>query len=199
MSGPPKDITPSELWLRLTEMPRPSKVVDFPRTKPDGTPIGQLAMWVLTIEEQMIAVAAAEKFAKDHLKEGRRDELGYESLYSNALAVEILFRACRDESDLKQTAFPTPKQIREQLSTEECARLFDHYTTIQLELGPIVTQMEEGELDAWIQRIAEAKSSFPLDLCSSELQRTLLITMASRLASSRTDTSSVGSQPAETT
>jgi hypothetical protein len=197
MSKPPTDIPASALWLRLQDMPRPSKVVDFPRTKLDGTPVGQLAIWVLTQEEQMSCAAAGERFARLHLKEGKKDELGYESLYSNAVCVEILWRSCRDTDDLNRPAFPSPELIRRTLTTEECTRLFEHYLTVQLELGPIVDKMSDAEVDAWIRRISEGGSAYPFDLLSSDMQKILLLTMARRLESSQTAKSSAGSPPEE--
>jgi hypothetical protein len=196
MSLPPADIEPSKLWLKLQEMPRPSKVVDFPRTDADGNPVEKLAMWVLTQEEQMICSAAAEKFTREHLKDARVGEMGYDAIYTNAAAVEILFRACRNHEDLSRPAFPTPKALRS-LPQNEVGVLFDNYLTVQLELGPIVANMSEEELNAWITRIGEGGSAFPFDSLSWEMQRILALTMALRLRASRTDTSSAGSPQGE--
>lgn len=197
--GPSKDIPASTLWLKLQELPRPTKIVDFPRFDESGKPIGQLAMRILTQEEQMICSAAAEEFTKKHLKDGKKDELGYERLYADSVCVEVLYRACRDADDVTRPAFPTPKSIRESLSTEECAKLFEHYMTIQLELGPTIATMSEQQMEAWIDRLVEGGSAFPFDLLSSELQKIVLMYMAFRLRSSPTDKSSAGSQPAEST
>lgn len=197
MAGPPDDIPASKLWLKLQEMPRPSRVVDFPRIGPDGSPVGSLAMWVLTQEEQMICSAAAEEFTRRVLKDGRKEELGYDAVYSNAACVEILYRACRDPEDIKRPAFPTPKAIRETLTADECGRLFEHYLTVQLEVGPIVAHMSPEEMNAWVARIAEGGSAFPFDLLSSDVQKTLVLFMARRLASSPMATSSAGSPPGE--
>lgn len=145
----------------------------------------------------MICTAAAEDFARKHIKDGKKDELGYERLFTDAICVELLFRACRDENNPEQTTFPTPKHIREALTTEECGRLFEHYLTVQLELGPLVVTMSDDEMEAWIDRLAEGGSSFPFDLLSSELQKIVLLHMAFQLRSSRMDTSSAGSPPEE--
>lgn len=198
MSGPPKDIPASQLWLKLQELPRPSKLVDFPRKGEDGEPVGQLAIRILTQEEQMICSIAAEKSARDHLKEAKRDDLGYERFYTDAVCVEVLYRACRDPEDPSRPAFPTSKQIREALTTEECAALFNHYLTIQLELGPTVISMSDAELEAWIDRLVEGGSAFPFDLLSSDLQKLVLLHMGYQLRSSQTDKSSAGSPPEET-
>lgn len=199
MSGPSKDIAASQLWLKLQELPRPSKLVDFPRKGPNGEPIGQLRIRILTQEEQMAATAEAEGLARKHLKEGKKDELGYERLFSDAVCVEVLCRACRDADDAERPAFPAPAALRQVLTTEECAKLFEHYLTVQLELGPTVATMSDEELEAWIDRLVEGGSAFPFDLLSSDLQKLLVLHMAFQLRRSQTDKSSVGLQPEETT
>lgn len=197
MSGPPKDTGPSELWVRLQEMPRPSRVVDFPRKMPTGESVGQVAIWVLTQEEQMAAAAEAEKLAKRLVKDGKREDLGYEALYADAVCVEVLARACRVDGELKRPAFPSAGQIRELLTVDEIAALFNHYLTVQLELGPTVARMSEQEMNAWVERLAEGGSAFPFDLLSSDLQKILVLFMARRLVSSSTDMSSAGSPLAD--
>lgn len=194
MSGPPKDLPASQLWLKLASAERPFKLVDFPRVTPDGQPLGQIAIRILTQEEQMVCSAAAEELARKHVKDGRKDELGYERLFTDAVCVEVLFRACRDAENPRNPAFPTPKSLREALTTDECGALFSHYLTVQLELGPTVIHMTEGEIEAWISRLVEGGSSFPFDLLSSDLQKILLLHMAYQLRTSPTDRSSAGSQ-----
>lgn len=182
-------------------MPRPYKLVDYPRNGADGKPIGQVAIWVLTQEEQMVCSTEAERFTRDKLKgtEINRESFGYDAVYSNEACVQILFRACRDVNDIEgRTAFPTPSHIRQNLSAAECGALFQHYLTVQAELGPLASSLTEDEMDAWIKRIAEGGSAFPFDLLPSDLQRILALSMARRLHVSSTDTSSAGSQPSDT-
>lgn len=206
MSGPPADIPASELWLKLSAKERPSRVVDFPRKGEDGEPVGQLRIRVLTQEEQMICAAAAEKVARDHLKESKKDDLGYERLFSDALSVEVLFRSCRDINDVSKALFPSPKALRAALSTEECGMLFQHYLTVAVELGPTALTMSDEELEAWINRLADGGSAFPFDLLSSDLQTILVVYMARQLkllranssAGSPPDESSFGDEPSNT-
>ncbi len=197
MSGPSKDIPASELWLKLSSHERPFKVVDFPRKDLEGNVIGQLAVRILTQEEQMVCTSAAEAFCRKHIKDGKKDELGYERLFTDAICVEVLYRACRDADNPSRPAFPSPKHIQEGLTTEECAKLFDHYLTAQVELGPLVVTMTDEEMDAWVSRLAEGGSSFPFDLLSSDLQRLVLLHMAFLLRGSSTDSISAGELPDE--
>lgn len=195
---PPTNIPAKELWVKLQELPRPSQVVDLPQRTPDGEPVGQVALWVLKQEEHLICTAETEKFVRHHLKEAKRGDIGYDDMFANEMAVQILFRACRDVADLKKTAFQTPKQVRELFTTDECGLLFRNYLTIELEFGPLVTQMTDADMQAWIDKIAKGGSAFPFDSIHSDLQKILLLSMARRLQSSSTDTSFAGSLP-ETT
>lgn len=197
MSGPPKDIEPSQLWLKLSSTERPFKLVDFPRLNAEGEAVGQMAVRVLTQEEQMISTVAAEDFCRKYLKDAKKDELGYSRLFSDAYCVEVLYRACRDADDPQRPSFPSPKSIREQLSIDECGKLFEHYLTVSLEFGPLVSQMSDDEMEAWIDKLAEGGSAFLFDTLSSDLQRVVLMHMAYQLRPSRTDNSSVGELPEE--
>lgn len=203
MAGPPDNIEPSALWLALTAVPRPHRVVDLPRAFPaTGKPVGQIAIWPLTQEEQMICTAEADRFVKQVLKDSqKKDEanLGYAHLFSNENAVQILFRACRDASNapdsLKLTAFPSTKGMRQEFTADEISTLFEMYITVQLEVGPIVAYQTEDEMEAWIRRIEEGGSALPFDLLAPLAQKRLLTFMASQLVSFWTATSSAGSPP----
>ncbi len=190
MSGPP-DTDASDLWVQLQALPRPHKIVDFPRVGPDGEAVGQVAMFVLTQEEQVASNAEAERFSRKLLKDGKRGDLGYEAIFNNEGAVQVLFRACRDANNLKKPAFPTTNAIREHLTADEVGILFEHYLTVQLELGPIVASLSQTELDAWVEKLAEGGAYF-LDLLSREMQKVLIISMAARLAKSATGSGSAG-------
>lgn len=196
MSLPPKDISASQLWSKLSGMERPYKLIDFPRTGEDGQPIGQVAIRILTQAEQLAASAAAEKVARDVLKEQNKDTYGYERVYADGVCVELLYRACRDPENLQQTAFPTPKDVREKLTTEECAVLFRNYLTAQLELGPSIYELSDEEAEAWIDRLVEGGSFAPLDSATSDVVKLLTMYMAFRLRpNSRADSISAGSPP----
>lgn len=196
-----EDLKPAELWAIITAMPRPSLVVDFPRKKPDGTPIGQLRMQVLTQEEQILCSAEAERFTKKAVKEvpkGDEAKTGYENVYNNSAAVEVLFKACRQKDDPSLPFFPSGEALRKALTADEVGVLLMHYYTTQASLGPIVAHMSKEEMDAWVERLAEGGNRFPLDWLSSEALKDLVFTMALQIRSLRTDNSLPGSPPEET-
>jgi len=202
MAGPPNNIEPSKLWAALQSTPRPIRLVDFPRKGANDEAIGQVAIWVLTQEELMVCSAEAEKFAREKLKAVdaiNRESFGYDALYGHEASIQILFRACRDPDDPEhRAAFPSPSSIRQGLTSIEVGTLFNHYLTIQAELGPLAATLTEEEMEAWIARIAEGGSAYPFDLLPSDLQRSLVLSMARRLRAFSTGTSSAGSQPADT-
>lgn len=191
----------SALWAALQAAPRPHRIVPFPRNGPDGEPVGNVAIWVLTQGEHMDAAADAERLAREKLKDAtRREDLsyGYDTLFSNELACQVIARACRQEDDLTRAAFPSGKMVRATLTPDEVEVLFRHYLSVQSELGPIVSEMTKEEMDAWVHRLAEGGPGFPFNSLSLVQQRILVRSMASQLVAFWTDKSSAGSQPEST-
>lgn len=192
----PEKLEPSELWLALTALPRPHREVPIPRFIPGTeTPIGNVAMWPLTQEEQMACNAEADRWTKGLLRDPqKKDEanLGYQHTYTNEVAIQVLYRACRDAKNIERPAFPSPSLMRQNLSTDEIGVLFSTYCTVQSELGPIRAYMSTEERDALILRLVEGGSAFPFDSLSWEQQRTLVLTLASQVVSCWTVMSSAG-------
>lgn len=196
-----KEMTDSELWLALQQIPRPTREVPFPRNIPGtDTPIGNVLMWPLTQEEQMAANAEADRWTKKLLADPQKKEeanLGYAHTYTNEVAVQVLVRACRNAKypDGSRPAFPSANQMRAAFSTDEIGVLFSQYCTVQAELGPIRAEMSPEEADAFVVRLAKGGSAFPLDSLSLAQQRSLVVTTASRLVRCWMAMSSAGLQP----
>ena len=202
-----EETTPSEvstLWASLTQIPRPWKVVDFPRLDPiTKKHHGKVAIWVLSQQEQHAATAEAERVVSTLLKDQSRkktdENTGYDIMFNNEATVQVLARACRDPENIKRPAFPSAKLMSKEFSTQEIGALMSAYIQVQAELGPIVANMSPEEMTAWLDRIAEsAGATVPLYFLSPEMKNELLIFSASRLKSYRTVTSSAGSPPAAT-
>lgn len=200
MAFPPKDVSSSELFQKLVSAERPHRITDIPRKGPDGEPIAQVALVVLTQEEMNLAAAEAERRTRKLLgadvpkKEDAQS--GYSDVYNNLAAVEILFRACRQADDTKRNAFRTPHEIQSALTSDEVGVLFHAYLTVQQELGPIVARMTEEEVDSWVRVLAEGGTADPLGLLSWGALTTLVLSMARRLHALQTDSFLPGS-PAE--
>lgn len=202
---PPSDISAADLWAQITAMPRPHRVVPFPRNGADGKPMGEIAMMVLTQEESMLATTATDTYVRKLMKDNNslpgKDEAsgGYATLYENRASLQILFRASKRADDLTKPFFPTVDTIGAKLTTDEIGVLMMHYLRVQSELGPISGEMNQETVDAWIERLAVGGSAFPLGFLSLGAQSTLMISMASRLWASRTASASPGSQPVDPT
>ncbi len=195
------DLKPTDLWLAITEMPRPSRVIDFPRNGKDGKPVGELRIQVLTQEEQILCSAEAERYTKKAIKDlpkGDEAQIGYQNVYNNSAAVEVLYHACRKRDDAAESFFPSRDALRRFLTPDEVGVLMMHYYTAQAELGPIVAYMTEEQVDAMVARLKEGGQRFPLDLLSWDAVKDLAFSLACRMPSSVTDTSSPGSPPEET-
>lgn len=189
-------LEPTELWLALTSIPRPSKNVPLPAFFPGtDTPVGEVTMWPLTQEEQMAANAEADRFVRTLFKDPQRKEeanIGYVHSFANECAIQVLFRACRDPKNVKAAAFPSPGAMRQALTTDQIGVLWNSYCTVQSELGPIRAHMSKEETEALIIRLAEGGSAFPINGLSWEATHNLVLTMASLIVSFWTDTFSRG-------
>lgn len=208
----------SSLWTRLAAMPRPFRLVDFPRKGEDGEPVARIHMWILSQEECLAAQVAAEKYVRRLFGEDekgapsfgggmpKKDEASiFDTLHQNAVAVELLFRACRrvesPDGDAHQRPewpfFPSPAEVRKKLTNDEIGVLMREYLQVQADLGPIVSAMTAEEVDGWVERIAKSGTTSPFASLSWDAASELILHMASRLWSFRTATSSSGSPPAD--
>jgi hypothetical protein len=176
MSFPPKDVPASRLWSKLCETPAPSEVVDFPRRRRDGTPIGQVRIMVLP---QRLHDDARERAARAIEKKGYKPEQLKNDLLAEVqgdqTAKELLALACHEvdpnpgtEGDAPRYArvFPNGDAVGD-LTADEINVLFTSYLMVQAKYGPYVTDIaSDEELDAWITRLAEGGSAYPLASCS---------------------------------
>ena len=198
----------AELWAALTSGPRPSKVIDFPRKKggsgPDADePIGTMTMVVLTQGETMAANTEAEKEVRKLLREGKEidyDSEGRRYLLQNASAMEIVWRSLRDAADptLLKPLFMSKESLRKATTPDEIGVLMNQYLMMRLDIGPIIGEMSEDEMEAWLDTMARVGIFDPLGSASQALLIGLVIFSAKRLRALRTANSSAGSQPEDT-
>ena len=190
---------PSNLWLALLQTPRPTKTVPFPRKAPGSEEqIGLVTMWPLTQTEQMDSNAEADRWTKKLMGEPQRQgevNLGYHHTYANEVAVQVLWRACRNPDDVTKAAFPAPALMRAKFTTDELGVLFEKYISVQYELGPIQAYLTREQAESLILRITRDGSHDPFDSLSSEERRTLVVSMASQLVSCWMAMCSAGLQP----
>ena len=195
-------LSPAALWAQIIAMPRPHRTVDFPRLNYKGEAMGKVTIVVLTQEEQISASVETERFTRKMIRDvPRADEAkrGYDDIYNNQAAVEILHRACRAEGDTTKPFFPSPSAMREFLTPDEIGVLFRSYLIVQDEVGPIIANMSAEEMEAWIKRLQDAGSRAPLAFLSSGALIDLVYILASQMFTSATPSISPGSLPESAT
>jgi hypothetical protein len=178
VSKPPADVEPSELWLKLCE-PRPSEVIDFPRRDAYGNFIGKIRIQVLTMEDHNKARLLATGALKKHVKEFGMDQLNRDDMDNEAvrevlgdlIAHELLALACFHEKSFNEDEenpmyarfFKSPEDIRKKLTADETLVLFNAYRLTQHKWGPFERGMaDDTDVEAWIKRLEEGGSVFPL-------------------------------------
>jgi len=197
-----KSIIQDDIWARIMATVRPHVVVPFPRINPDtGEPVAEMAMVVLTSEESAIVTADAEKkvrrILKDNIPGQGEAHRGYDELFNTFIAEGLIYTACRNKEDLKRNFFPKKEAILQILNVDELAILLNHYYTVQIELGPVISMLNDEEMEMWTNRLLEAgtKPAFLLNSCSLEVLKMLAVFLANQLKISRTSNSLPISQP----
>jgi len=170
MPGPPEDVPPGELFLKL-QTPAPSEVVAFPRKTPDGKPIGTVRIMVLPMDSHFRARGAAlQKIRKQGLGVEETEHGVGAALLSDAVAQELLWEACcteenhgNDQHPFYAKIFPSPEEIGKRISAQELGVLFNCYQLVQAKYGPMQGTIESDEqLSQWVKRLAEGAAAFPL-------------------------------------
>lgn len=186
---PPTDIPPSELLLKLLERPQPSAVVEYPCRSTNGTPLPHLRMMVLRMEQH----DEARIKARDTLKTKRRltdDDLRSQfglSLLGDATARELLAMACfmvdpipgTEEDPKYPLLFRTSADVNK-LPADEVTGLFGAYLMVQKKFGPYEKEMDDGEVNAWIERLEVGASELPLSQLASHQLVELTMSLARR-------------------
>ena len=190
----PSDITPAELWVKMTETPRPVTIVDFPRMVNDQTV--QVAIRVLTQDEQMRCVMAAQTFARKELEKNKIvfdmsvDVVRQIVEYHNT--IEVVFEVCRSPENYEVKFFRSREEIRKFLSADEVGVLAMEWLRFTSEVSPLMTEMSNAEMQALIEFIAAEGASLPLARLTPKATIRLLNFMASLLCKSPQDSDSPG-------
>ncbi len=200
-AGPPKDLGPSKLWAELSAQPRPHAIVEFPRPKADGT-YGMVAIWVMTQAENMAAQRDAEGVVRKLMRDSggipKMEEAayGYQSMFNNEAAVQILRRVLRDPDDLSKPMFYRAEELRE-LTTDEVGVLMNLYNQTQASVGPIVSMMTDETYLMWVEILAKGADTAPFVLAriSSGLKNDLMMRLAGDLWNFQTGSTSSGQEP----
>lgn len=198
---PPEDVPPDELFLKLCE-PLPTEVVDFPRKDRSGQPLGKVRIRVLTMDDHNRARIQATKalkqsvagFGIEALDKSDIDSPAVREVLGDLVAHEILCMACcteqpqfpatDDRPAVYGRIFRTPSDLRRVLTADETLILFEAYRGVQYKWGPFeLITGDDGEVDAWVQRLEEGARSFPLLALSLPQLHELTCSLAARISS----------------
>ncbi len=170
---PPKDIAPSELFLKLTETPAPSEVIDFPRRDANGNWVGKIRITVLPHEKHDAARIDANKRLRE--KGFSADDLAgltMREVLGDAVAKELLAMACvtsepqlNDENGqpIYGRIFRSAKDL-DKLRADEIAVLYNAYLLTQQKYGPYPN---DPDVELWIKKLMEGGQAFPFLYLSS--------------------------------
>jgi hypothetical protein len=191
MMFPPNDVSPRALFLKLIERPYPSEVVPFPRLDANGKPICMVRIRVLPFEEHEAAQLAAEKrirnqFTAEEYAHAERTA-SLRQIIDDAVTAEMVSRVvvavdAVDGSDppVYPTMFINADEVR-RLTPDEVSLLFSMYLMVQARFGPYEGSFRtEDEIKAWVTRLTDGASAFPLAQIGSRQRDELLLLLATR-------------------
>lgn len=183
---PPND-PPNELLLRLLQRPAASALVDLPSRSTNGTPLAQIRILVLRQEQHDEARSRAEEKLKAQRRvSDLKSTVGAEIL-GDAVAKELLAMACHMADPIDPTAdnpvypllFRSAQDVGK-LSADEVTALFGSYLLVQKKYGPFARDLDEDEVNAWIERLTEGASALPLGQLPSQDVAELCLCLARR-------------------
>lgn len=185
---------PSELWVKLTELPRP--LSDEYTFHARGVDVGTLRFWVLTSQElSSVRVEAARETKKLYGEDAVKGNLAYEEELEEQKALHLLQLACRQPTDPRFPTFIRAADVRAQLTDDEITVALTAYAQFRRASGPVISELTPDEMEAWIKVLAEGGSRFPLARASGEVLTDLTMYLVSKLHTFVTPTSSAGSLP----
>lgn len=198
MAMPPKDISAKDLFVKLTEAPRPSEIIDWPRkVERDGKlePVARVRVRVLTMRDHDEARLRAHSWLKDERKMKAEDMQGptVREVFGDAVAREVLAKAIVHVTPIEGTEESgSPKYPRifgegkdlESITPDELVCLFQAYQLVQEKYGPYENNLaSEAEVTAWVKRLTEGAGLSPLSQASSHQLAELNISLSRRVSS----------------
>lgn len=159
---------------------RPFKVVPFPRR--EGASV---ALWVLSMEEELEARLRAFKYVRETLKFSELDLAWDESqALTDARVVEILAVAMRDPENRGNAYATGPSEVRLRLSGVTLSALYREYALFQSEQDDFETVKDPvGKVDELVDHLKKTRPiAGILSHFDTPSVRVLLLTAVDRLA-----------------
>lgn len=170
MSGPPEDVTDQELFLKLTERPRPSEVIDWPSKSVKQ----KVRIEVQHVREIRGARTRAQRwFEAGGHKDQEAQGLVLREIMADRIACEILARAIKHEKPIAGTEddecprypfiFKDADAVEAALLPDELKILWDAYQLTQYKYGPYEDSVQTlEERNAWVAKLARGGDAAPL-------------------------------------
>jgi hypothetical protein len=172
---PPEDVQASELFRKLSEAPRPSEVVDFPRRDPvTKLPVAKVRIQVLNLDEHDEARIKADVWLREkkRIDKSLLEGKGIQQVLADRVARELLAMACLSVNAIPGTEDQgKPKYARQFITADQLAFLMPDelealwmmHQMVQHRYGPYEGNLESDEqTTAWMKRLAEGASALPL-------------------------------------
>lgn len=145
---PPKDISPQELWSKMIELPRPTKVIDFPRKNENGEFFLKLKLKIMTLEDySRINCNVKSKISNIKNESKKIKNILEKLLYFN----ELLFECSMDCNN--NHFFPNADVIPKIITEEEFCFIYFQFIELQEKFNPIHLNQEQA--DIWSEKIIE--------------------------------------------
>lgn len=205
-NGPPpeSEVSRSELFRRLSDRVPPHQILPFPRKDDDGLPVGEYRLQVLKQREIDDAAVEAERYVRKRMAERGKDgddsvkpnQEAWREVFDSALMVELVYRAAREKEDASRPLFPSPQDIRGELTQSEIVHITNSYQLLQHLYGPSFAVMTDDETNEWIAALTRGGELDlgPLGCLSPGGLAQLIGGLVSLVWTSPTATSSAGPQ-----
>lgn len=184
----------NNIWAEMMKAPKPYRVVPFPKKNPKtDQPWCDVAIVMMTAEESALVTLEAEKKTQRLLKEGGSvGSDGYKDLLQRFMAEGIVYTCVRLADDPNKHFFPRKEDIFKVLTVDEVGTLLNLYYSVQLDLGPIIGELTESEMEGWLRKLTDGgtQARFFLSSFSAAALIDLLMFSVNRQGALLTDSSS---------
>ncbi len=188
-------------YQKLSQLPRPHEEVPFPVALQDGTTF-DIPMWILTAQEDYQVSAGAEKEVRKLLAGTDIDikSRGYNDLYNDQCAYQLLWFACRCPGDVTKPFFLKKEDLPALLNSDQIGILLNHYYDLKLGQPSLKHITSQAELDEWIKKIQNGGKdvNFLLNSFSLVSLKTLIFSLVNQSQNLLKDNASASSQPNDT-
>jgi hypothetical protein len=184
---PPKNIGPSTLFQKLMEMPTPSEVIDFPRkgvnekVRINMLPMSKHNAVRIQGQEWLSRAVSQQAINGTATTQVLGDRVAAETVCLTITEVDPIPGSEATGRVKYRQVFARPDDVLDCLTADEIAAFFTAYNMLQVKYGPTEANVTEEGATAWVKRLAEGASNFPLSLLVLEDLRQLTYYLATRL------------------